>query len=107
MATQRELFPGDTKRWASDFIATLSKRLAGAEFRRPSEIASACNVSVTMVYAWIQEGRIVAVDVSSKDKAYWQILAASVVGMYRSRLGLEDVDVEDEDDQSTKKGKRK
>jgi hypothetical protein len=107
MATQRELFPGDTKRWAADFILTLSKRLEGAEFRRPSEIAGACNVSVTMVYAWIQEGRIVAVDVSSKDKAYWQILAASVVGMYSKRLGLDDGDVDDEKEQSTKKGKRK
>ncbi|NCC62200.1 MAG: DNA-binding protein [Verrucomicrobiae bacterium] len=81
---QQELF--DTQKYEDEFISRIEKRLGGADEVSVSDVCAACNISATKVRAWIDEGEIVAVNHGTKQKAYWKIFAASVIGHYRRQL---------------------
>jgi len=84
--TQQQLL---TEAQPKRFIELIRGRLAGNPIKRPSEIAVACNVNVSTVYEWIDEGRIEGANLGrNQNKAYYQIFAPSVVRMYEERLGV-------------------
>ena len=79
-----DLFPPEPP---TTMLAALRVRLGTREFAPVSAIASACNVSVTLVLdGWIQEGLIEATNVGSKERPYYQVYVPSVLRFYESRL---------------------
>lgn len=64
---------------------TIRRRLGNRVMVRPADVAAACDVSISKVYAWIEEGAIEAVNIGGKGRATWQVLAVSVVAFYERR----------------------
>ena len=85
-AVQTEMFPRENAR---SLYEAVKARLGVKSIVRPVAVASACNVSIGTVYAWIDDGRIEAANVGG-DRAYWQVFAPSVLKFYRERLGIEE-----------------
>jgi len=50
-----------------------------------ADVAIACNVSMGLIYAWIDEGLIKAVNVGTTDRPYYRIHSQSVVTFLESR----------------------
>ena len=64
--------------------ALVARRLGSRALQKPTEIAAACDVSLSVVYAWIDAGEVVAV----RSSSCWQVLADSVVEMYRRKAAI-------------------
>ena len=82
-ARQQLLFPEPT---AESLLSAVRARLGTRTLTTVSAVAQACNVSVTTVYHWIEEGLVQAVNVGSGTKGYYQVFAPSVLEFYRKRL---------------------
>lgn len=85
--TQQELFAREAP---ADLLAAVRQRLGGREVVRPSDVSAACNVSIAMVYAWMEEGLIESTNVSAGSKPYYQVFVPSVIRFYAQRLGVEE-----------------
>jgi hypothetical protein len=81
---QMDLFPREAP---ATMLDALRVRLGTREFAPVSQIAAACNVSVTLVLdGWIQEGLVEATNVGSKERPYYQVYVPSVLRFYERRL---------------------
>jgi hypothetical protein len=80
---QPELFARES---AATLLAAVCARLPNSELVSVSDVATACNVSVTLVYTWIEEGLVHAVNLGSESKTYWKVFRPSVVDFWTRRL---------------------
>jgi len=83
---QLDLIPREVPK---TLLASLEAKLPQREHISVSDVAIAANVSVTLVYAWIEEGLIEAVNIGTGGKNFWKVYRPSVVAFYRKRLGME------------------
>ena len=81
---QQELIP---RPHSASFIEAIRSRLPQHDFLRVSDVAAACDVDRSVVYAWIDEGLIDAMNYGGKadGKATYHILRASVINLYERR----------------------
>ncbi len=77
-------------------IAEIRRRLGNQRLLSAATVASACDVSVNLIYTWIDTGAIEAVDLSTstkkrgkRPKACWRIYRPSVIEFFRKRMGLQ------------------
>ena len=69
----------------STMAEIVRKRLGGKFAVRVSDVAAACDVSVTTVYDWIDDGTLQAVDLNKGRphlRPFYQVRAESVVELY-------------------------
>jgi hypothetical protein len=72
-------------RHADALVEAIRKRLGERLVVRPADVAAACDVSLSTVYAWIEEGVVDAVNIGRGGRACWQVLTTSVVAFYERR----------------------
>lgn len=82
-AEQLDLFPRDKP---EKLMAFLAGKLPGTDLIGVSDVAGACNVSVHLVYGWIDEGMVQAVNFGSTKRPYWRVYRRSVLALMQSRL---------------------
>ena len=83
---QMDLIPRERPETA---LAAIRAAIGGKLWQTPPEIATACGVGLTVVYSWMDEGLIEAVNVSAGSKASNKIFAPSVIKFYERRIGVE------------------
>ena len=68
----------------------IRRRLGTREFRRPSDVAVAADVSVDTVRNWITEGCVEAIDIARPGKRRrWRVYVPSVIAFYeRQQSGV-------------------
>ena len=75
-------------RHADAFVEAIRRRLGERLAVRPADVAAACDVSLSTVYAWIEEGVVEAVNIGRGERASWQVLGSSVVAFYERQKGV-------------------
>jgi hypothetical protein len=84
-AVQLDLIPPEPPK---NILETIDAKLPRRDWISVSDVAIAANVSVTLVYAWIDEGLVQSVNVGA-TKSYHRIFRPSVIKFYQSRLGIQ------------------
>ena len=72
-----------------DIMALIEAKLPKSDWVTVSNVALAGNISVGLVYAWIEEGLIEAVNVGVPGRSYYKIYRPTVIAFYHKRLGGE------------------
>lgn len=72
---------------AADPIAQIEARLGKSDWVDVATVATAIDVSTSLIYALIEEGKLSAVNWGSQDhKPWWRIYRPSIITFAKSRL---------------------
>jgi hypothetical protein len=83
---QRELLSPEIHPTA---LAAILARLPQRELVNVSDVAVACNVSVSTVYSWLEAGDVESINLGGRDRAYFKLFRPSVVRFLQRRAGAE------------------
>ena len=73
---------------AENAMAAIRAAIGGRLWQTPPEIATACGVGVSTVYAWIDEGLVESPNVTPGKRPQYKIYSPSVIKLYERRLGI-------------------
>lgn len=70
----------------SDMLSAFEARLPQKTYVKVSDIAAAADVDTDIIYGWIDAGLVEAVNLGSRERAYWKVFRPSVIAFYQRRI---------------------